>query len=137
MLIQNGLIPSVSGVLNGLGPPLPGEGRHEAVRCVAQITPGSPFYRFGRSNARGPLSLRCMFLYAGGQMKVRTRANMEKGGDNMTIGRHHGHEEKTGTSSRPARPGLLTQNMCAIDRDSDHPYKTSSKSTDEEDSPLL
>ena len=113
MLIQNGLIPSVSRVLNGLGPPLPGEGRHDAVRCVAQITPGSPFYRFGRSNKR-PLSLR---VYADGQMKVSTRANMEKGGDNMTIGRHHGHEEKTGTSSRPARPGLLTQNMCALDKD--------------------
>ena len=60
------------------------------------------------------LSLR---VYADGQMKVSTRANMEKGGDNMTIGRHHGHEDKNWHQFTAARPGLLTQNMCALDRD--------------------
>ena len=82
-----------------------------------RLHPGAlSFVSAGRMQVRG-LSLR---VYADGQMKVSTRANMEKGGDNMTIGRHHGHEEKTGTSSRPARPGLLTQNMCALDRDPLH-----------------
>ena len=89
--------------------------------CRADYT-REPFLSFRQVECKPEASTKNMFLYAGadGQMKVRTRANMEKGGDNMTIGRHHGREEKTGTSSRPARPGLLTQNMCALHRD--HPY---------------
>ena len=93
--------------------------------CRADYT-REPFLSFRQVECKQEaLSLR---VYADGQMKVRTRANMEKGGDNMTIGRHHGQEEKTGTSSRPARPGLLTQNMCALDRDP--PHKTSTKYSD-------